>query len=152
MQWTLSVLLCAAAAMAATCVQPSGQCPSMQACDLPGYVCAGNGYYGEYGCQHTVCPEGTAVCGADVRIQPYQGSGLSTTADDSAFNGMRLHCCPLPEYAGLIAKTVVTVAEGKWGDWSTVMCPTNHFVKGVELQIEAPQGSGDDTALNAMTL
>ncbi|WP_437314543.1 hypothetical protein [Sorangium sp. So ce385] len=36
------------------------------------------------------CPVGTAVCGISIRFEGSQGRG-----DDTAMNGMRLHCCSL---------------------------------------------------------
>lgn len=38
--------------------------------------------------QARTCPNNTAVCGLSVRFESAQGSG-----DDTAMNGLRLHCC-----------------------------------------------------------
>ena len=36
------------------------------------------------------CPDGTAVCGLSIRVEDLQADG-----DDSAMNGLALHCCKL---------------------------------------------------------
>ncbi|WP_437926280.1 hypothetical protein [Sorangium sp. So ce291] len=36
------------------------------------------------------CPTGTAVCGLSIRFEGSQSGG-----DDTAMNGLRLHCCSL---------------------------------------------------------
>ncbi len=40
-----------------------------------------------------------------------------------------------------------------WGAWSPIVfCPPGSYVNGYSMRVEAPQGRGDDTALNAITL
>ena len=43
-----------------------------------------------------------------------------------------------------------TLDKGNWGHWDH--CSEGHHVMGMNLRIEAKQGSGDDTALNAIRL
>ena len=39
--------------------------------------------------------------------------------------------------------------DGQWGNWSEIVkCTANNVICGLRVQIEAPQGIGDDTALN----
>jgi pimeloyl-ACP methyl ester carboxylesterase len=47
----------------------------------------------------------------------------------------------------------VSVSEGIWGSWSaTRYCPAGTFAVGYDMRVEGGQGSGDDTALNAVRL
>jgi hypothetical protein len=40
-----------------------------------------------------------------------------------------------------------------WGDWGDIhYCPNNGWAVGFALKTESPQGSGDDTALNGISL
>jgi len=41
---------------------------------------------------HQACQTGTVVCGLSIRFENNQG----TNGDDSAMNGLRLHCCTKP--------------------------------------------------------
>ncbi|WP_092147718.1 hypothetical protein [Pseudomonas sp. NFACC44-2] len=44
-----------------------------------------------------------------------------------------------------------TSEQGLWGDWgAAAYCPQEQYVWGFRLKSEPDQGSGDDTALNAM--
>jgi hypothetical protein len=46
-----------------------------------------------------------------------------------------------------------TSQQGPWGDWGEgASCPAGAFVWGFRLKSESYQGSGDDTALNAIEL
>lgn len=53
----------------------------------------GGGTWGDWG-SNVECPAGTAVCGLSVRVEANQGD-----TDDSAMNGLKLHCCPSTFYA-----------------------------------------------------
>lgn len=47
----------------------------------------------------------------------------------------------------------ITVQEGQGGSWSPwVGCPAHQFVYGYSMRVQSPQGSGDDTGLNAVRL
>lgn len=44
-----------------------------------------------------------------------------------------------------------TSEQGPWGTWgAAAYCPQGQYVWGLRLKSESDQGSGDDTALNAM--
>jgi hypothetical protein len=45
-----------------------------------------------------------------------------------------------------------TVHNGNWGTWGCAdFCPPGSYVYGIDLKSEVPQGSGDDTAVNAIS-
>ncbi|VDI40618.1 Hypothetical predicted protein [Mytilus galloprovincialis] len=50
----------------------------------PGY-----GPYGTYGEWSDACPDNSAICGIQTKIQSYQGGG----ADDTALNDVKFFCC-----------------------------------------------------------
>lgn len=53
------------------------------------YLLEGDGTgWGGWGGWSSECPQGSAVCGMETRVEPPQGTG-----DDTAFNNMRLLCC-----------------------------------------------------------
>jgi hypothetical protein len=60
------------------------------------FTCSNGGTIAAFGGQgwgdwtgYQTCPLGTAVCGLSIRFENNQG----TNADDSAMNGLQLHCC-----------------------------------------------------------
>ncbi|CAF1174197.1 unnamed protein product [Rotaria sordida] len=74
--------------------------------------------------------------GAQFRIEPRQGSGDDTSANDSRFtctNG-----------------NVIQASNGApWGDWRlAASCPQWSAICGFRLKFEPSQGGGDDTAMN----
>ena len=56
----------------------------------------GGGIWGVWGA-NVECPAGTAVCGLSIRMQPPQGKG-----DDTAMNGLKLHCCRTPDVPAFV--------------------------------------------------
>ena len=48
----------------------------------------GHGAWGAYGSWSDSCPQDSAVCGIQARIEPPQGSG-----DDTGLNDIKLFCC-----------------------------------------------------------
>lgn len=79
------------------------------------------------------------VVGFDIKIEPKQGDG-----DDTAANDVHLYC-----KSGLLSASVNT----SWGNWSPVQyCPSGKAVVGIVTRVEGKQGSEDDTALNGVRL
>ena len=73
-------------------------------------------------------------------VKPDKGSG-----DDTGTNDIDLKCGD--------GSWASTGWNGEWGDWGEEMyCPSGYAVSGMNVQIEANQGSGDDTALNGVQL
>jgi hypothetical protein len=86
-----------------------------------------------------------AICGAELRFEPHQGSG-----DDTAANGLKLILCSRSDWNQQIWDSF----DGMWGDWmGTKMCPYGQWVTKFRIRAEAPLGSnGDDTALNGLEI
>eukprot|EP00091_Calanus_sinicus_P008241 TRINITY_DN20059_c0_g1_i1.p1 TRINITY_DN20059_c0_g1~~TRINITY_DN20059_c0_g1_i1.p1 ORF type:complete len:101 (+),score=8.94 TRINITY_DN20059_c0_g1_i1:128-430(+) len=57
-------------------------------------------------------------------------------------------------FRGIMAVQLSFNGKGKWGSFGTraTFCPDGSFVYGYRVRSEAPQGSGDDTALNDIEL
>ncbi|KAK2850863.1 hypothetical protein Q5P01_007153 [Channa striata] len=71
-----------------------------------------------------------------LRVEPSQGSG-----DDTSVNNIKFIC------SGSGAQLEGDGMEwGSWGTWSN-KCPKS-AICGLKTRVEAPQGDGDDTALN----
>jgi hypothetical protein len=89
------------------------------------------------------CPPWGAIIGAYARVESPRGSG-----DDTAMNALRVTC----DYG-----TATNVygswneTEGPWGEWGdSERCTLGSAVCGMQVRIEAPQGKGDDTAMNGV--
>lgn len=81
------------------------------------------------------------MAGFEMKSERYQGSG-----DDAGAIDLRLLCGDGEE---IVAGGILT----SWGDWTGKQwCPKQSAVCGIVTQIEDPQGSGDDTALNNVRL
>lgn len=87
------------------------------------------------------CPENEFLVSYAIRVEPDQGSG-----DDTAANDVRFGCSgsedssdiPLESYNGEI-----------WGEWSKpASCPQGEAICGFQARIESQQVDGDNTALN----
>ncbi|KAM4675891.1 vitelline membrane outer layer protein 1-like [Discoglossus pictus] len=86
------------------------------------------------------CAPGTVAKGFSLKVQPLQGLD-----DDTALNGIRLHCvrCQYPHL-----KTNISSTLERWGAWTaTKWCPYGFLVQ-FSLRVEPPQGKGDDTGAN----
>jgi Vitelline membrane outer layer protein I (VOMI) len=80
------------------------------------------------------------MVGASLRIEPGQGSGDDTAADD-----MQGVC--------LDSSTVVAPGGAAFGAWGgKVSCPSGSAVCGIQVKFEGSQGDNDDTALNGVRL
>uniref|UniRef100_A0A8C5MCP5 Vitelline membrane outer layer protein 1 n=1 Tax=Leptobrachium leishanense TaxID=445787 RepID=A0A8C5MCP5_9ANUR len=85
------------------------------------------------------CPE--TIAAHDIQTQPTQGKG-----DDTAVNGIRLHCLPrsktYPEHT-------ITSSQGPWGSWtSPFWCHNGNYLTAFTLKVKGSQGHGDNTAVN----
>lgn len=70
-----------------------------------------------------------------------QGSGT----DDTSTNAV--------EYTCFDGTTIQPTHATSWGSWTSVRsCPAGTAACGMELQIEGPQGGGDDTGVNGVKL
>ncbi|GLC34633.1 Vitelline membrane outer layer protein 1 [Pleodorina starrii] len=71
------------------------------------------------------------------------------SCDDTALNGLRMICSAA---SGGSSTSTLSIAEGIWGDWAgrTASCASGAHIIGARLQLEASQGSGDDTAANSI--
>ncbi|XP_073479121.1 vitelline membrane outer layer protein 1-like [Aquarana catesbeiana] len=87
-----------------------------------------------------MCPYNTVASGFELKVEPPQGDG-----DDTALNVIKL-LCTKPGDRTIQAE--ITSAEGRWGRWTGIQwCPSGFLVR-FALQVERPQGDGDDTAAN----
>lgn len=98
-----------------------------------------SGMWGDWAPDFTNCWPGQWVTGVQIKSEKYQGGG-----DDTALNAVRLLCS-----GGALLKS----SEGAWGDDSVIKsCPAGSGVVGFRLNIEADQGSGDDTGVSDIEL
>ena len=104
--------------------------------DFPGNYSPTDGYWGDWGSSER-CPQGQYVDSYMLKSEGAQGNG-----DDSALNGIALHCS---------GGSNVSSTVSKWGSWGyPAYC--SGPVTGFAIQIEVPQGDGDDTAANDVAL
>ncbi|WP_157798244.1 hypothetical protein [Aeromonas cavernicola] len=95
--------------------------------------------WGTYSADTFCSGNNNPVIGFDIKIEPKQGDG-----DDTAANDVDLYC-----KSGVLSASVNT----SWGNWSPVQyCPTGKAVVGIVTRVEGKQGSEDDTALNGVRL
>ncbi|XP_073680712.1 vitelline membrane outer layer protein 1-like [Garra rufa] len=102
------------------------------------------GRWGSWG-DREMCPIGKYAAGFSLKVEGPIGGG-----DDTALNGIRLHCV---DYSSSLTHsyhiyTTVQSAEGRWGRWTDIRwCPSG-LLTAFQLRVEQPQGNGDDTAAN----
>lgn len=97
------------------------------------------GHLGNWGLWGPVemCPPKTHVIGFQSKLEPDQGSN-----DDTCLNGIIAICSD---------KSTISSTIGPWGNWGSISyCELSSKVIGFQIKVEAPQGSGDDTATNAV--
>ncbi|KAL0597351.1 Vitelline membrane outer layer protein 1-like protein [Plecturocebus cupreus] len=89
-----------------------------------------------------MCPQGFFARGFSLKVEPPQG-GLG---DDTALNGIRLHCV-LGNILGNVH--AIDSKSGRWGEWSEPLwCPGGGYLVAFSFRVEAPLPHGDDTAAN----
>ncbi len=102
-----------------------------------------NGWEGVWGnwSSWATCPTaGGFITGGELKVESSQGVG-----DDTSANAARFWCS---DGAALVANN-----DGPWGTWrGRRNCGAGEAVCGVQIQYEAPQGVGDDTAMNRLLL
>ncbi|KAM9380620.1 vitelline membrane outer layer protein 1 homolog [Phaethornis superciliosus] len=75
-----------------------------------------------------MCPKGSYATGVSFKVEMPQG----LLKDDTALNGIRLHCSP--------GDATVESQSGRWGQWSEVRwCPHHGRLVGFALKVQAPQ-------------
>ncbi|XP_062435351.1 vitelline membrane outer layer protein 1 homolog [Rhea pennata] len=80
-----------------------------------------------------MCPEGSYAGGISFKVEPLQGA----VVDDTALNGVRLHCLPRGARGD---GSVVESQSGRWGRWSEPRwCPHRGRLVGFALRVQAPQ-------------
>uniref|UniRef100_A0A8C5R3P2 Vitelline membrane outer layer protein 1 n=1 Tax=Leptobrachium leishanense TaxID=445787 RepID=A0A8C5R3P2_9ANUR len=91
------------------------------------------------------CPQGYVAKGFSLKTEADQGKG-----DDTAVNGIRLHCFPRLIMLGFFKCVIVKCSSlsSRWGSWSHPLWCLQGYLLIFTLNVEAPQGSGDDTAVN----
>ncbi|KAM6175061.1 vitelline membrane outer layer protein 1 homolog [Erethizon dorsatum] len=86
-----------------------------------------------------MCPDGYFASGFSLKVEPVQG----IPGDDTALNGIRLHCTRGD------AQHVIESKSGRWGAWSEPMwCPNRGFLVAFALRVETAVTPGDNTAAN----
>ena len=96
------------------------------------------------------CENGRLATGYEFLWESYQGKGGGGD-DDSAGNGFFIHCSKNPqnsdEHGEWIGET------GKFGkEKFSKKCKDGNYLHAIEINSEAEQGSGDDTALTNVRL
>jgi len=112
----------------------------------------GGGSWGSYSQCISFCPAGSYALQVATKSEASQGGGIFG-GDDTALNGVRLGCIDLR--TGAFTGNITSLT-GKWGSWSGTknvdpFISGNPFDTG-RMNIEGPQGPGDDTAANAIEL
>ncbi|XP_036443929.1 vitelline membrane outer layer protein 1-like [Colossoma macropomum] len=100
------------------------------------------GPWGTWG-EPEMCPPGYYAAGFSLRVE-YPISG-----DDSALNGIRLHCVNTPSGKAWNSHFATVKSDaGSWGVWTEPKyCPSGMLIS-FQLRVEGHQGDGDDTAAN----
>ncbi|KAL1253499.1 hypothetical protein QQF64_018192 [Cirrhinus molitorella] len=102
------------------------------------------GKWGQWG-HREMCPTGTYAAGFSLKVEDHAGH-----KDDTALNGIRLHCVDLSKGLSHSYHNYASVRSnvGSWGHWTDIKwCPSG-FLTAFQLRVETHQGLGDDTAAN----
>ncbi|XP_075433760.1 vitelline membrane outer layer protein 1-like [Ascaphus truei] len=106
----------------------------------PKFISVSNGgAWGKWG-DYQYCPEGFHVKGFDLKVKGDQGKG-----DDTALNGIRLHCVSKDASQ---KERLIQSAEGSWGSWTSPVFCFQGLLIGFSLRVQKFQWFGDDTAAN----
>ncbi|XP_060556068.1 vitelline membrane outer layer protein 1-like [Ruditapes philippinarum] len=105
----------------------------------------GNGGNYGYWTDPEFCPRGSFASGYNMKIEDNQFAG-----DDTALNAIKLICT---DKSGHPTGNGITSGQGSFGDWGkTETCNqpyhSANFLTAFTLQVEKPQGGGDDTSAN----
>lgn len=105
------------------------------------YIRSSEGDWGIWSNDH-LC-RGTPAMGFRIQVEPFQGKNKDTNSkDDTAAGNIQLVCNNPP---------LTGDPPAAWGEWTRAyVCEINAWMRGFRTKVERPQGSGDDTALNAM--
>jgi hypothetical protein len=104
------------------------------------WISSYDGIWGNWHSSATCSGLGKHLTGARMRIEPPQGSGDDTAANDVQFSCGGSSTIHAPGGQGW----------GSWLNWAT--CPAQSAVCGLAVRFEESQGSGDDTAMNGLEL
>ncbi len=81
-----------------------------------------------------VCQSGSYITSCQLRVEPPQGSG-----DDTSANDLNCKCSNGETLNG----------DGtSWGNWNAWSSPCRNGIMAIQTRVEKSQGRGDDTALN----
>ncbi|XP_053115520.1 vitelline membrane outer layer protein 1 homolog [Hemicordylus capensis] len=80
------------------------------------------------------CPERTYATGFSIKLEAYRG-----IPDDTALNGIRLHCTPGSRGDRHEARTAES-QSGRWGRWlEPAWCPEGTYLQRFSLRVEEPR-------------
>ncbi len=92
-----------------------------------------------------VGPPGYLACGISLKIESDQGA-----EDDTSTNAVEIVLCKVGSWYD---KKQLRLNEGDRGGWtSPIFCPKDSYIYGANIQIDARQGDGDDTAVNGIEI
>ncbi|KAK7143006.1 hypothetical protein R3I93_014234 [Phoxinus phoxinus] len=101
------------------------------------------GPWGSWGSKD-MCPSGTYANAFSLKVESFIDNLFG--GDDTALNGIRLHCVDRP---GSRDYSAIASAVGGWGEWSDVQSCPSGFLTAFQLKVESRQEDGDDdTAAN----
>ncbi|XP_068130018.1 vitelline membrane outer layer protein 1-like [Hyperolius riggenbachi] len=102
------------------------------------------GQWGEWGPVEW-CPCGYRVRGFSLKVEERQ-----RVEDDTALNGIRLHCVNRTDPDMVESKTIYTIqsSEAPWGKWTEIMWCPEGYILSFSMQVEPHRKGIDDTAAN----
>ncbi|KAK7143008.1 hypothetical protein R3I93_014231 [Phoxinus phoxinus] len=98
------------------------------------------GTWGSWGGK-SMCPSGTYANGFSLKVESPNYFG----GDDTALNGIRLHCVDQP---GSYNYNAIESDVGGWGEWTDARSCSSGFLTAFQLRVESRLEDGDDTAAN----
>jgi hypothetical protein len=129
-------------------VSPDGDTTKacFQRADLKSFLNVGSGHWGDWAPCYDFCHTGSFAYNAKLKSEGNQGG----SGDDTAANGLSLHCRNRTTGADT---GWITSTTQQWGAWGTRARLDSSFTManpwiGAITWIEVQQGSGDDTSLN----